>query len=99
MKQTIANYCVVEANGYFVVLKDLGPWDEYPTITNSAENVVAKMYEDGIKDQRIIYFDSEDDLTELKHDGKGHFRAFGSIGAYPFVVDAEIGCGHDTCSD
>jgi len=92
MNRKIANYCVLESNGYFVALKDLGPWDKYPTITNSAEEVIAKMYEDGIKDQRIIYFDSENDLTELKHDGKGHFRAFDIIGAYPFVLDGDV-CG------
>ena len=48
-------------------IKDVGPWDQYPTVTNGAEDVVASLInahilEDGY---RLLYYDSDDILDEL----------------------------------
>ena len=64
-----ANFDVVEQNdrkGY-VVIKDLGPWDQFMTVTNAAEWVVEKLFVDGILKQgeRLFYWDSEGTLDEI----------------------------------
>jgi hypothetical protein len=63
-----ANYRIEWYSGSAVLLTDLGPWDHYKTITNAAEEVV-KEVETVLPGLRIIYLDSEGDLTELLHDG------------------------------
>lgn len=63
-----SNYRVVHWDAEKVVLKDLGPWDRHPTVTNDAEQVVADMaYLVG--GRRLLYYDSEGELTELRHEG------------------------------
>ena len=68
-----ANYKIVKEGPGMVVLRDLGPWDKFLTITNAAEEVVQEMinlgrYQPG---GRILYYDSEGELTELLvRDGK-----------------------------
>lgn len=59
--------CVTDKAMY---IKDYGPWDEHPTITNDAENVVKLVYRQ-LEGRRLLYFDSEGELAELKiKDGK-----------------------------
>ncbi len=68
-----ANYAIVSNTPEVLTLGDLGPWDEYMTITNAAEDVVEELSRAGTlkEGQRLLYYDSENDLTELKHkDGK-----------------------------
>lgn len=55
--------------GYY--LKDIGPWDKHLTITNDAENVVAKTIEALGPCQHIEYEDSEGERGYLLvKDGK-----------------------------
>ncbi len=67
-----ANYKVIKNTPERIVLVDLGPWDQYATVTNAAENVVAEI--EGIYSigsRRVFYYDSEGELTELLvKDGK-----------------------------
>lgn len=58
-----ANYQVVESTDERIVLRDVGPWDRYMTITNAAESVVAGLGDIG--NRRVFYYDSEGELTEL----------------------------------
>jgi hypothetical protein len=62
-----ANYAIVEnIPGKPLVIRDLGPWDQYMTITNAAEFVVEELFEAGLLDnRRLFYYDSEGDLDEL----------------------------------
>ena len=71
------NFNIVVDSLLYVVLEDIGPWDKFLTITNGAEKVVAKMYLAGLGERRLFYYDSEGDLTELKHDNWGKFIGFG----------------------
>jgi hypothetical protein len=68
-----ANYQVLDITPEAVLLRDIGPWNKFMTVTNAAEDVVEELAESGIltPNQRLLYYDSENELTELKHkDGK-----------------------------
>ena len=68
-----ANYIVVEKTPERVVIRDVGPWDRYLSVTNGAEGVVAELIGAGIltDGQTLLYYDTEGDLDELVHkDGK-----------------------------
>jgi len=61
-----------------LIIQDVGPWDQYITITNDAERVVETLVSQGhlLPGRKLYYIDSENMLTEiLVEDGK--FRAFG----------------------
>lgn len=79
----MANFTVLKSMHEYILLQDLGPWDQFPTITNSAEEVVEEMdkrlnrpdFNDWInadgKQRRLYYIDSENNITELLvKDGK-----------------------------
>ena len=58
-----------------LVLLDVGPWDQYPTITNDAEGVVERVVRGesgkGLGNRRLFYVDSEGLIDELLvRDGK-----------------------------
>jgi hypothetical protein len=66
-----ANYEIVgDEPGKPLVLRDLGPWDEYLTITNDAEGVVMALAAAGKLDRkpRLLYLDSYKELTELLYE-------------------------------
>jgi hypothetical protein len=62
-----ANFAVVEAGANGVYIRDLGPWDEHPTVTNDAKDVVELLIRSKILplSGRLFCFDSEDHLDEL----------------------------------
>jgi hypothetical protein len=65
-----ANYEVLQCTWERIVLKDIGPWDHYMTITNAAESVVAEVDRDyGIADRKVLYYDSDGELTEFARQG------------------------------
>jgi len=49
-----------------IVIRDVGPWDAYPTVTNKIEAVIEKLRSRGLlpADRRLFYYDSEGMLTE-----------------------------------
>ena len=60
-----------------IIIKDIGPWDLHPTITNSAESVIDDLrkaqllrsdVEGGLR--RVLYYDSLGQLDELVHNGE-----------------------------
>lgn len=56
-----------------LVIRDIGPWDRYMTITNDAEHVVEELVSKGVlpAGRRLLYYDSEGELDELLvKDGK-----------------------------
>jgi hypothetical protein len=69
-----ARFKCVEETDAALLIRDLGPWDKHPSVTNDAENVVAALLP-FLYGRRLFYFDSEGDLGELViRDGK--FAAF-----------------------
>lgn len=61
-----------------LVIKDITPWDQHPTVTNDAEWVVENLYSRGLLlgSKLLLYYDSEGHLDQLLHDGQGHFTGF-----------------------
>jgi hypothetical protein len=59
-----ANFDVVYDGATTLVIRDLGPWDRWPTITNDAEWVVEQVAP-GLRGRRLLYFDSYECLDEL----------------------------------
>ena len=67
-----ANYQIVfgECSAERVTVRDIGPHDQCPTITNAPESVIAKLSEHGfLQGKRLFYYDSEDELGEIVYDG------------------------------
>jgi len=59
-----ANYTIVADNEKELVIMDVGPWDQYPTITNSAEEVVEQLA-GRLNGRRLMYYDSDNQLDQL----------------------------------
>ena len=59
-----ANYTIVAENEKELVIMDVGPWDQYPTITNSAEEVVEQLA-GRLNGRRLMYYDSDNQLDQL----------------------------------
>lgn len=80
-----ANYVIVEDEpNEPLVIRDVGPWEIYATVTNDAERVVAQLVRSGRLPygRRLLYFDSDGDLDELKV-RDGEFSGFGTVGFRP----------------
>ena len=75
-----SNFTILTNTTQMIVLKDLGPWDHFKTITNDAENVIKYLHQSGRLlplTKQVVYHDSEGEPTRLLHDGAGNFTGFG----------------------
>lgn len=74
----IANFEIVERRPDVLVIRDLGPWDQFQTVTNAAESVILSLQATGDLHvgQRLLYHDSEGELAELLVDEDGRFAGF-----------------------
>ena len=75
-----ANYTIEEdLEGRPLVIRDVGPWDAVPTVTNCAEAVVAELTQLGKlpTGRRLFYYDSEGSLDEILVKEYGRFAGFG----------------------
>lgn len=79
-----ANYEILAVSDRYVTLRDLGPWDSFPTVTNDVEYVVRDLYEKEIlkKGVKLYYHDSEGGFDEILHRG-GVFRGFRTVKEKP----------------
>jgi hypothetical protein len=57
-------YRILEVGPTHVLIRDVGPWHLFPTITSDAENVVQRLAKE-LEGRRLFYFDSEGELGEL----------------------------------
>jgi hypothetical protein len=75
-----ANYRVhgERLGGSVVLIEDIGPWDQHLTVTNDAEGVIERLYASGElkRFQRLFYYDSEGDISELVISADGVFQGF-----------------------
>lgn len=65
-----ANYRIVENDAGKkapLVIRDVGPWDKFMTVTNAAEEVVQELVAAGElpEGRRLLYWDSEGKKDEL----------------------------------
>lgn len=77
-----ANFEIVfaESNDEWLTIRDLGPHDQFPTVTNAAEDVVRGLYQLGelAAPRRLRYYDSDGELAELIFQGE-RFVRFGFL--------------------
>ncbi len=68
------------STAHHLVIRDLGPWDQFLTVTNNAAHVVAELVATGAlrPAQRLLYFDSEGRLDEIVI-AHGRFAGFAPI--------------------
>jgi hypothetical protein len=65
-----ANYAIVrDTHPDLIVIRDIGPWDAYQTVTNAADLVVAELQaarqlRDG---RKLFYYDSEGEYGEIAY--------------------------------
>lgn len=73
-----ANYVVVERRPDVLVIRDVGPWDQFQSVTNAAECVVLSLQAAGElhNGQRLVYYDSENELAEILLNEDGCFAGF-----------------------
>ncbi len=74
-----AHYLIVTENSQYMLLRDVGPWNEYKTVTNAAENVISELAH-RLGSRKLYYIDSDGTTDELVHDNKGKFIKFKSGG-------------------
>lgn len=88
-----ANFVVISNKpGKYLIIKDIGPWDKYMTVTNAAEEVVEFLHSTNLlsNNQRLLYYDSEGDLDELLvSDGK--FAGFKALKCEHAWVGQQVG--------
>jgi len=62
-----ANYVIVAVGPDRIVIRDVGPWHEYMTVTNDAENVVRELTVQDLlpAGRRLFYYDSDGRLDEI----------------------------------
>lgn len=64
-----ANYRLLHAETLAgpCVIRDLGPWDQHPTVTNDAEAVVQDLVRSGSvgHNGRLLYYDSDGRVDEI----------------------------------
>lgn len=80
------NYKVIHEDDEFVLLRDVGPWDRYPTITNGAEAVVAEIAA-RVGARKLLYVDSSGEWTELRI-SNGRFVGFAPSDAIALPAEA-----------
>jgi len=69
-----ANYSIEKETDQYILIRDLGPWDKYATVTNAAEAVV-KDLAGRLAGRRLFYYDSEGEPSEMLHKA-GQFAGF-----------------------
>lgn len=73
-----SNYRIVkDVPGQSLLIRDIGPWDKFMTVTNAAEKVVEELVSLGVLPQgrRLFYYDSEGQCDELLVED-GRFAGF-----------------------
>jgi hypothetical protein len=59
------NYEIVIETPHVLIIRDVGPWDQHPTVTNDANEVVRELAP-RLGARRLLYIDSEGELDELR---------------------------------
>ncbi len=77
------NYALLAVTDYWVVIRDLGPWEDHSSVTNNPEAVVydlAHEFGADLGGRRLAYYDSDGNLDELVLEN-GWFRRFSHLDA------------------
>ena len=76
-----SNYKILQDNNEKLIIRDIGPWNRYLTVTNDAENVVDDLVKLGFsfENKRLLYYDSMGILSEILIKDNRFFD-FGAVG-------------------
>ena len=76
-----SKYSVILQVKDFVLIKDIGPHDQYLTITNDVEKVVRDLVSNGKiqSGQRLFYLDSEGEMAEIEFHIIDGFQRFSPL--------------------
>lgn len=80
MRSRSAQFKIIHNFAHVLVIKDIGPWDRYLTVTNDAESVVKRLVAAGhlTCGQQLVCIDSEGEADQLLvKDGK--FSGFATV--------------------
>lgn len=71
------NFQLVANDDHWLVIRDIGPWDKFKTITNGADRLVPWLYSEGLLKplKQLFYFDSDNTCDEIVH-AEGQFVRF-----------------------
>ena len=69
-----SNYNIIKDTKDYILLKDIGPWDIYKTITNDAEGIIYDL-KHILNQRQLRYIDSEGDTCALLYSNTYKFRA------------------------
>jgi hypothetical protein len=60
-----------------LVIRDIGPWETFQSVTNAAEEVVEELVKAGKlpNGRRLLYYDSDNQLDEIVMEN-GQFKGF-----------------------
>jgi hypothetical protein len=88
-----ANYRVVLSIQDFVLLEDVGPHDEWLTVTNAADVVVRELVSQGKLQlgQRLFYVDSMNQMDEIEFNVVDGFQRFVPINEKDEVAKTCLG--------
>ena len=69
-------YEIVVNKPHIIIVRDLGPHDQFPTITNAVERLIYDLRNHGYlgdssKEKRLGYYDSSDWLDEIIYNSNG----------------------------
>jgi len=70
-----ANYSIVVDSPKALVVQDIGPWSDFPTVTNDAEAVVEQLAS-RLHGRPLYYYDSDGDIGRLLVTNDGKFNGF-----------------------
>ena len=59
-----ASFTIVSDTANHLLIRDEGPWDKYPTITNDADWVVSQLWT-RLFGRMLLYIDSNGDIDQL----------------------------------
>ena len=86
------NFKVVLQTGDFVLIEDIGPWTEVPTITNQPEVVCEILISSGNVQQyqRLFYIDADRMFGEMKFDIEHGYSNFDLPASKDKVADVAL---------
>lgn len=73
-------YEIEEEDRGHVVIRDVGPWDQFQTVTNGVESVFRDL-KTIMNGRRLFYYDSTNELCEIIIASDGEFMAFAPTGS------------------
>lgn len=88
-----ANFRILLQTGDFVLLQDIGPHDQYLTVTNDVENVVRGLVSSGKvqSPQRLFYLDSDLAMDEIEFNVVDGFQRFHFLSPHDEVANTCLG--------